>query len=62
MVFRRTHMTDGRRWSVRDRYGNDIYLTQERWEHIIEPINHPGMAAYEEHLKTPLRTTETGPA
>jgi len=26
-----------KRWMVRDRYGNDIYLTDERWEHIIDP-------------------------
>jgi uncharacterized protein YuzE len=32
-------VTAGRRWSVRDRYGNDIYLTDERWEHITEPMN-----------------------
>jgi hypothetical protein len=31
-------MIAGRRWEVRDRYGNDIYLTHERWEHIVEPI------------------------
>jgi hypothetical protein len=49
-------MTSGRRWSVRDRYGNEIYLTQERWEHIIEPINHPEMGAYEEHLKAVIRS------
>ncbi len=43
--------TEGKRWSVRDRYGNEIYLTDERWAHIIESINHPEMAAFEEHLK-----------
>ena len=37
-------MVGGRRWTVRDRYGNEIYLTQERWDHIIEPTNHPEMA------------------
>ena len=40
-----------RRWTVRDRYGNLIYLTQERWDHIIDPINHPHVADYEEYLK-----------
>ena len=49
-------MIAGRRWTVRDRYGNDIYLTHERWEHIIEPINHPEMSAYEEHLKETIRS------
>jgi len=24
-----------RKWTVRDRYGNEIYLTQERWEYIL---------------------------
>ena len=46
-----------KRWTVRDRYGNDIYLTQERWEHIIDSINHPEMFAYENHLK---ETIESG--
>ena len=34
-------MTAGKRWTVRDRdrYGNDIYLTHEHWEHIVEPTN-----------------------
>lgn len=35
------------RWTVRDHYGNDIYLTHERWEHIVEPINHPEMSDFE---------------
>ena len=37
-------MATGRRWVVRDRYGNDIYLTQERWEHITGAISHPEMS------------------
>jgi hypothetical protein len=45
----------GRRWSVQDRYGNDIYLTQERWNHIIDETNHPEMQAYEAYLKRTLR-------
>ena len=44
-------MTDPIRWTVQDRYGNSVYLTQERWEHIIETINHSEMAEYEEELK-----------
>jgi len=27
-----------------------IYLTHERWRHIVDENNHPAMAAYEEHL------------
>lgn len=34
-------MPDGKLWTQRDRFGNDIYLTQERWAHIIDPDNHP---------------------
>ena len=43
------------RWTVQDRYGNSIYLTQERWEHIIESINHPEMEEYEEELKETVK-------
>ena len=45
----------GKRWTVQDRYKNPIYLTQERWEHIIDGTNHPEMANYEEYLKTTIR-------
>ncbi len=44
------------RWTTQDRYGNSIYLTQERWEHIIESINHPEMEDYEEELKETVKT------
>lgn len=46
----------GVRWTVRDRSGNAIYLTDERWAHIVDPLNHPEMAAYEDHLQDVLRT------
>ncbi|MBL7064254.1 MAG: hypothetical protein ISS49_08640 [Anaerolineae bacterium] len=45
----------GKRWTVQDRYGNSIYLTQKQWEHIIAPTNHPEMVDYEGHLKETLR-------
>lgn len=48
-------MTDERRWTIRDRLGNEIYLTQERWEHIIAPINHPEMQRYETCLQETIR-------
>ena len=48
-------MPSGRRWTVHDNYGNEIYLTNERWEHIITPYNHPEMSDYEEHLKEAIR-------
>ncbi len=38
-----------------DRDGNAIYLTYERWEHIIELSNHPEMIQYEEELKATIR-------
>ena len=43
-------MAVGRRWAVKDRYGNTIYLTDERWEHIIDPWNHPEMRNFEVHI------------
>jgi hypothetical protein len=46
----------GKRWTVRDRDGNLIYLTEERWRHITDDENHPEMADYEEHLKIALRS------
>ena len=49
-------MIAGRRWTVRDRYGNDIYLTLERWNHITEPINHPEMSAYEDQVKETIQS------
>ncbi len=42
-------------WTVLDRYGNKIYLTHERWEHIIDPINHPEMIDYAHHLQETTR-------
>ena len=49
-------MADPIRWTVQDRYGNSVYLTQERWEHIIESINHPEMEEYEAELKETVKT------
>ena len=43
------------RWSVTDQYGNEICLTQERWEHITDPINHPVMKNYENHLRDTIK-------
>jgi hypothetical protein len=41
----------GRRWTIRDRYGNEIYLTEERWNHIVEDSNHPELEAYEDYIQ-----------
>jgi hypothetical protein len=48
-------MANGVRWTVRDRDGREIYLTQERWEHILEPTNHPEMEDFEEELKQTIQ-------
>lgn len=45
----------GKKWTAQDRFGNNIYLTDERWEHIIDPINHPEMRDYEEELKQTVK-------
>jgi hypothetical protein len=28
-------MAPGQKWVVNDRYGHEIYLTEERWNHIV---------------------------
>lgn len=33
-------MPSGKLWIQRDRFGNEIYLTKERWSHIVDPDNH----------------------
>lgn len=38
---------------ARDRYGNEIYLTDERWDHIVDL--HPEMQNYRTHLLVTLR-------
>jgi hypothetical protein len=46
-------MSPGRRWSVHDANGNPIYLTEERWEHIVE--GHPEMTRHESELRETVR-------
>lgn len=48
-------MGPGRGWTVYDRHGNPIYLTDERWEHIVDPFNHPEMAECETRLKDAIQ-------
>lgn len=45
----------GKRWIVQDREGNSIYLSEERWRHIIDAANHPEMTEHEDHLKTAIQ-------
>jgi hypothetical protein len=49
-------MAAGRRWTVQDRNGHAVYLTHERWHHIIGAMNHPEMALYEEQLKETIQS------
>ena len=46
-------MTSGVRWSVQDKNGRSIYLTEDRWQHIVE--RHPEMSDHEEDLKRTIR-------
>jgi hypothetical protein len=43
----------GKRWTVQDRDGNPIYLTEERWGHIV--ANHPEVEPYEDQLRTTIQ-------
>lgn len=56
MLSNRMSMAAGRRWTNRDRYGNTVYLTHERWHHIIGPMNHPEMVLYEEQVKETIQS------
>jgi len=48
-------MPDGKRWTQRDRFGNDIYLTHERWEHITSADNHPEVTPFSNLLVDTIR-------
>lgn len=41
------------KWTVQDRYGHSIYLTEERWRHILE--SRPELEAYFELFLETLR-------
>jgi len=43
-----------RTWTVQDRYGNTIYLTEERWRHILE--SRPELEPYLDQFLETLRT------
>lgn len=49
-------MSEGHRWIERDRSDNEIYLTDERWEHITDPANHPEMTDFEIELRETIRS------
>lgn len=44
-----------KKWTVQDRYGNTIYLTEERWQHILE--SRPELEPLLDQL---LETVQTG--
>jgi hypothetical protein len=46
----------GQRWTVQDRYGNTVYLTAERWQHILE--SRPELELHFDHVLDTLRTGE----
>jgi hypothetical protein len=48
-------MSSGKRWSLSDHWGHTIYLTHERWAHIVSPENHPELAAHEADLKESIQ-------
>jgi hypothetical protein len=49
------------RWAVQDRYGNTIYLTAERWQHIVEsrPELEPHFDQFLETMRTGRRQQDT---
>ena len=48
-------MPDGKLWTTRDRFGNEIYLTTERWAHIVDPDNHPEVEPFFDLLAETIR-------
>lgn len=48
-------MPAGKLWTQRDRFGNEIYLTRERWAHIIDPDNHPEVAPFSDYVIETIR-------
>ena len=46
-----------KKWTVQDRYGNTIYFTEERWQHILEsrPELEPLFDKFLETLRTGRR-------
>lgn len=48
-------MPKGKTWTQCDRFGNDIYLTHERWQHIIDSDNHFEIASYLDYVQETIR-------
>jgi hypothetical protein len=49
-------MPDGKLWTQHDRFGNEIYLTRERWGHITDPDNHPELGSFLDHVRETVRS------
>jgi hypothetical protein len=50
-----------KKWTVNDRYGNEIYLSEERWIHILEarPEMEPLLEKFLETIRTGRRKQDT---
>jgi hypothetical protein len=48
-------MKRGKLWVQIDRFGNEIYLTGERWAHIVDPDNHPEVEHFFDYLRETIR-------
>lgn len=48
------------KWTVQDRYGNTIYLTEERWQQILEsrPEMEPLIEKFLDTIRTGRRRQE----
>ncbi len=42
------------KWTIQDRYGNTIYLTEERWHHILE--SRPELELFRDEFLETIRT------
>ncbi|MFZ2358253.1 MAG: hypothetical protein WA040_02800 [Anaerolineae bacterium] len=49
-----------RKWTVQDRYGNTIYFTEERWQHVLEsrPELEPYLDLFLETLRSGRRNQD----
>ncbi len=43
-----------RKWTIQDRYGHPVYLTEERWQHIL--ASRPELEPYFEFFLETIRT------
>lgn len=48
-------MADGKLWTQVDRFGNEIYLTAERWAHLVAPDNHPEIEPFFQQVRETIQ-------